>query len=167
MKYCEKYDMYFSKNGLAFRYEAKQDKLVESKTFTDRNGYIRLTYKRKITNLSRAVYEAFNGVLDKGLEVDHIDGCKSNNDIGNLRAVTHRDNMLNPVTLAVISAKTKEAYTRPDVKASLHDSLLGRDPWNKGKSVKEHYNRKPGPKAGTKWKMIDGKRVYFKEDACK
>jgi len=167
MKYCEKYDMYFSKNGLAFYYDAKKDKLVESKTFVAPNGYTRLLYKCKITNLSRAVYEAFNGVLDDGLEVDHIDGCKSNNDISNLRAVSHSENLRNPVTVAVLSAKTKAAFARPEVKAKHHESMLGKVPWNKGKCVKEHYNNKPGPKAGTKWKLVDGKRVYFKEDVCK
>jgi len=42
----------------------------------------------------RLVYEAFVGKIGKGLEIDHIDGNKHNNDISNLRAVNHSENML-------------------------------------------------------------------------
>lgn len=42
----------------------------------------------------RLVYEAFAGEIPKGLEIDHIDGDKHNNDITNLRAINHSQNML-------------------------------------------------------------------------
>lgn len=42
----------------------------------------------------RLVYEAFAGKIPKGLEIDHIDGDKHNNDITNLRAVNRSENML-------------------------------------------------------------------------
>jgi hypothetical protein len=41
----------------------------------------------------RLVYEKFGGEIPKGLEIDHIDGNKHNNDITNLRAVTRSQNM--------------------------------------------------------------------------
>ena len=44
--------------------------------------------------LHRVVYETFVGKIPKGLEIDHIDGDKHNNDITNLRAVTRSQNML-------------------------------------------------------------------------
>jgi hypothetical protein len=42
----------------------------------------------------RLVYEAFVGKIGKGLEIDHIDGNRHNNDISNLRALSHSENML-------------------------------------------------------------------------
>jgi len=42
----------------------------------------------------RVVYETFSGTISKGFEIDHIDGDKHNNDITNLRAITHSQNML-------------------------------------------------------------------------
>ena len=42
----------------------------------------------------RLVYEAFAGKIKTGLEIDHIDGDKHNNDITNLRAINRSENML-------------------------------------------------------------------------
>jgi len=43
----------------------------------------------------RLVWEAFNGKIPKGLEIDHIDHDKHNNKLSNLRLVTHSENCLN------------------------------------------------------------------------
>lgn len=43
----------------------------------------------------RIIWEMINGPLDDSLSIDHIDGCKSNNNISNLRAVPHSTNMKN------------------------------------------------------------------------
>jgi len=51
--------------------------------------------KRRLwRRVHRVVYEAFVGKIPKGLEIDHIDGNKHNNDITNLRAVNRSVNML-------------------------------------------------------------------------
>lgn len=42
----------------------------------------------------RLVYENFVGKIKEGLEIDHIDGNKHNNDITNLRAINRSENML-------------------------------------------------------------------------
>jgi len=42
----------------------------------------------------RLVYEAFAGKIPEGLEIDHIDGNKSNNNLTNLRAINRSQNML-------------------------------------------------------------------------
>jgi len=41
------------------------------------------------------VWEAFNGKIPAGLEIDHIDRDKHNNTLSNLRLVTHSENCLN------------------------------------------------------------------------
>jgi hypothetical protein len=43
----------------------------------------------------RCVWEAFNGKIPVGLEIDHIDHDKHNNTLSNLRLVTHSENCLN------------------------------------------------------------------------
>ena len=43
----------------------------------------------------RLVWMAFKGEIPEGLEIDHIDGNRSNNRLDNLRVVTHQHNMLN------------------------------------------------------------------------
>ena len=41
----------------------------------------------------RLVWEAFNGPIEKGLEINHIDEDKSNNSLDNLELMTHKQNM--------------------------------------------------------------------------
>lgn len=43
----------------------------------------------------RAVWEAFNGPIPEGYDIDHIDGDPHNNYLNNLRAVTHVENLKN------------------------------------------------------------------------
>lgn len=52
------------------------------------------TKKRLWRRAHRLVYEAFAGKIGEGLEIDHRDGNKHNNDITNLRAVNRSENML-------------------------------------------------------------------------
>ena len=42
----------------------------------------------------RVVYETFVGKIKSGYEIDHISGNKHENNLSNLRAVTHSENML-------------------------------------------------------------------------
>ena len=46
----------------------------------------------------RLVYTAFNGPIPEGMQIDHIDGDKSNNKLTNLRAVSPKVNSNNPIT---------------------------------------------------------------------
>lgn len=41
----------------------------------------------------RAVWEAFNGEIPEGLDIDHIDGNPHNNSLDNLQAISHRENL--------------------------------------------------------------------------
>lgn len=55
--------------------------------------------ERIYCHVHHLVWEAFNGPIPKGMEIDHIDGNPSNNSLENLRAVSHQTNMLNPITV--------------------------------------------------------------------
>lgn len=99
MKYNEKYGRWFTKGGLVYRYDSKQDKLVLCKQSNDKNGYKLCTdYKHKCFRVHKAVYETFVGEIPYGYEIDHINTVRDDNRAENLRAVTHKDNDNNPLT---------------------------------------------------------------------
>lgn len=72
--------------------------LVGSKVGSYQRHCLRINNKTKNINTARAIYEAFNGAIPAGKEIDHIDGDPMNNKLSNLRVVTHKENMNNPIT---------------------------------------------------------------------
>lgn len=50
--------------------------------------------KRLWRRVHRVVVQAFIGNIPKGMDVDHRDGNRHNNDVSNLRIVTHSENIL-------------------------------------------------------------------------
>lgn len=80
-------------------------------------GYheVRLSNRGKVVSLShhRVVWEAWNGVIPKKMQINHIDGDRSNNKISNLELVTPADNQLKRLNLrkgiSVNTAKLKDA----------------------------------------------------------
>lgn len=54
--------------------------------------------KRRYFKVHKLVWITFNGPISKGLVIDHIDGCRTNNVLSNLRAVTIKENCNNPAT---------------------------------------------------------------------
>lgn len=67
-----------------------------------KHGYIEVPLskngKKNFFYVHRLVYTAFNGPIPEGMQIDHIDGNKENNALSNLRVVTPRENVNNPVT---------------------------------------------------------------------
>ena len=63
---------------------------------SDCNGYktatICLDGKTKTGYIHRFVWEAFNGKIPDGFEIDHIDGNPANNRLSNLRLLTREEN---------------------------------------------------------------------------
>ena len=71
--------------------------------------------ERMFYQVHRLVWETFNGPIPEWLEIDHIDGDPSNNNLSNLRAVSHITNMFNPVTQERMSTgRKKRAVTLRD-----------------------------------------------------
>lgn len=60
-------------------------------------GYYRIRIKNKKYRFHRIIAMVYleYDINDKLFEIDHIDGCTSNNNVSNLRIVTHQENMWN------------------------------------------------------------------------
>lgn len=67
----------------------------------------------------RLVYEAFVGEIPQELEIDHINTIRSDNRVENLRVVTHKKNMNNPITIVNMSGKVGELNPNFGKKANI------------------------------------------------
>lgn len=82
-----------------------REQIVKEKILKPENvfdGYERVYLcrngKRKHFRVATLVFEAFNGSIPEGLEIDHINDIRTDNHLENLRAVSHRANCWNPIT---------------------------------------------------------------------
>ena len=63
------------------------------------NGYITVTLNGKQLLAHRIVWEAFNGEIPEGMEIDHINAIRNDNRLENLRLTTPKENRNNPHTI--------------------------------------------------------------------
>lgn len=68
--------------------------------------------KRKMFSVHRIVWEAFNGEIPNDLQIDHINGVRDDNRLVNLRVVTPKENVNNPITRERHLEATLEANQR-------------------------------------------------------
>lgn len=59
------------------------------------DNYYAVRYNNTPYKCHRVVWELFNGEIEEHLQVDHVDGVRTNNRILNLRLVSHRQNSQN------------------------------------------------------------------------
>lgn len=64
----------------------------------DDKGYCFVYLCGRGRNAARVVWEVFRGEIPDDKEIDHINTVPSDNRLENLRVVTHRENLLNPLT---------------------------------------------------------------------
>lgn len=107
MVYSEKYNRWFSKEGLVYRL-GKDGKLVLCKQHKSGNGYMYCSGGTKATKkpkrVHRLIWEAFNGEIPDGMEIDHINTNRCDNRLCNLQLCTRKENANNPITKARVSS---------------------------------------------------------------
>jgi hypothetical protein len=88
-------DLICSRYGKILRFHKYQKKWTVVKG-TKNLGYLQMKIDDKLYTFHRVIAHAF-GILDlnSDLVIDHIDRDKSNNNISNLRAITHHENLFN------------------------------------------------------------------------
>lgn len=93
-KQIQKSNYFISEEGKV--YNQKTNKFLSGSL--DTCGYLRFRLKGKNVSIHRMVLETFNPCPNmNSLEVNHIDGNKTNNRLGNLEWVTHQENMTHAV----------------------------------------------------------------------
>ena len=158
MKYNARYNCYVSKNGIICKYDIKSDKLKSiTQSPIGHNGmYRRVSLidsqdnKRHSIRVHRLVYMTFIGEIPEGMQIDHIDGDASNNNLNNLRCVTPKENSNNPNTIWKLKGEKNGMYGRThsiESRRKMSESLKGK-------------------LKGRTWKLINGKRVWLSKE-CK
>lgn len=110
MRYNAKYDRWVSKDGLVYRYDKKNDKLVLCGLHKANDGYVQVNVsKPKYTQVGvhRLVYETFNDKIPQGYQIDHINTIRDDNRLENLRCVTPKENSNNPLTIKHLRESNK------------------------------------------------------------
>ena len=89
----------FRSHPLLSNYEASRDGIVRHrilkntlKKMYNTTGYLMFTAGGKKYYIHRIIYEAFNGLIEDGLVIDHKNNNKNDNSLSNLRAVTQSQN---------------------------------------------------------------------------
>lgn len=75
---------------------------------TLKDGYRRVNMRGRHVLVHRAVVRAFRGVIPDGLEVNHVDGDKSNNRLGNLEVVSPSENVRHSIDLLKVTRSPGE-----------------------------------------------------------
>ncbi len=113
-------DLYVSEYGHALGVDKHDKRVYPKKLDLMRNGYLRTFYKGRTITMQRLVALTFGLInsLDEKLDIDHINGCRSDNRLTNLEAVTHAENIRRrdesgsvhnkPVTCCIGNIKIKE-----------------------------------------------------------
>lgn len=82
---------------------------------------------KKRHSVHRLVWETFNNCeIPEGLVIDHLDGCKTNNCLNNLRCVTQKDNVNNPSTRQKYLEALKTVYSNPEWRRNHADGMRKR-----------------------------------------
>ena len=66
--------------------------------FKTKNGYMHVRVNGKQVLMHRFIYEAFNGEILEGYEIDHKNTVRDDNRLENLRIATPKENRNNPIT---------------------------------------------------------------------
>ena len=90
------HELFEYKAGKLYWKVRKQGRALEKEAgSSDSRGYRQVKINRENYKSHRLIYMMFHGRIDSNLQIDHIDGDRSNNNIENLRVVTSQENQWN------------------------------------------------------------------------
>lgn len=93
---------YAGDDGKIFSLHKRTGRWLELKLRKHNTGYLQFhcwqNGKVKCIRVHRAVWEAFNGPIPSGLEINHINTIRDDNRLENLEVVTPSENHLHPPT---------------------------------------------------------------------
>lgn len=109
-------------------YKVYKDKLIElSQSLVDKR-YLRVTLTKdkvsKTVKVHRIVLTSFLKTNGEGYVIDHINGIKTDNSLGNLEFVTIKENVQRSIKLGL--KPNRQSKTRKDAKLSVEQVLLVR-----------------------------------------
>lgn len=99
--------------------------------FKQRNKYLYINCNGKQILIHRFIWEAFNGEIPKGCEIDHINTIRDDNRLENLRCVTQKQNRNNPKTIEHYKESNKGKGVKgkivsEETKKKISEALKGR-----------------------------------------
>ena len=93
-----------------------REKILRPSTL--KNGYLQVMLynngKTEQLKVHRIIYESFYGNIPEGMVIDHIDTNRQNNSVENLRCVTHKENVNNPITKKRMNEANKKKAKGPE-----------------------------------------------------
>ena len=112
-KKLDNFDNYFIyEDGRIFSFKLKR--FLKPKD--NGHGYkiveLRNNGEKKICYIHRLIYEVFKGPIQKGLEIDHANGIRSDNRLNNLRLLTPKENKNNKHHLEIYKEIDANCYLK-------------------------------------------------------
>lgn len=86
-------DQFDYEDGFLWWKTIKNGRFVGPVGYVNSDGYLSVKYKNKSYRVHRIIWAMHRG--DTQLQIDHINRCRSDNRIENLRAVTNKENSQN------------------------------------------------------------------------
>lgn len=104
------------------------------KTCLDSHGYplvcLHNNVMQKTKNVHKLIWEAFNGKVPKGYEINHISECKTENSLSNLNLLTHKANLnwgthnkRGAITKSIVLRNYK-TLSKPVIQKSLEGEII-------------------------------------------
>ena len=128
MKYNSKYDRFVDDDLVIYRYDKKADKLVQCSTFYNCDRYMTVYTKLGYRAVHGVLWETMIGAIPECMVIDHINTVRDDNRLENLRVVTPKENLNNPLT-----RKHRSEAMKGNIKAR------GKTRSEFGKKFKERY----------------------------
>ena len=138
--------------SLTYGNKNKEKILKQSKT---NRGYLIVAINGKTTYSHRFIWECFNGIIESGMTIDHINTCRTDNRLENLKKCTKDENNHNEMTLKHLRESSAKYKGKKVLKLDkLTNEILGWYP-----SLSEAAKQNKTEKRYIRWVCV-GKNGY-------